>query len=156
MRFIPALSVPLLSTCIALSLAQARADDPSSPPAPPAAPAGVTTSPSDVGPPPPARSGRRRAFVLAELTAKLGLTAEQQKTVAGILAVSASQVKELRGDDTLSKVDKRARRKLIGDLTRAQIRAALTPDQMKIFDSLPANSRRSGPEQPAPPAPPAS
>jgi Spy/CpxP family protein refolding chaperone len=150
-----ALSLAALSACITLSLARARADDTPPAPAPQQAQAGVETSPSDVGPPPPSRSGRRRGYVLSELTAKLGLTADQQKTVAGILAASAGQVKELRSDDSLSRAERRARMRQIGDSTRTQIRALLTPDQQKAFDALPPGSLLRGKGQPAPTPPPA-
>jgi hypothetical protein len=89
--------------------------------------------------------------VLGELTAKLNLTAEQQKAIGAILANSDSQLKDLRGDDSLSMEDKRAKMKQINESTRSQIRAGLTPSQQKIFDTLPANGGRRG--QPPPAAP---
>jgi len=105
----------------------------------------------------PARHRHGRGFVLGELTAKLNLTPAQQKTVGDILSSSESQMKALRGDDTLSQVDKRAKMQQINQLTRSQIRAALTPAQQAIFDTLPANGGRRGqqppPEPTTPPAP---
>lgn len=150
-----ALSLALLSAGLALCLGQARADDPSSPPAPPPAAPGSDNGPSDVGPPPPPHHRHPRGFVLGELTAKLSLTPAQQKTVGGILSSSESQMKALRGDDTLSQDDRRAKMRQIGESTRAQIRAALTPAQQAIFDTLPANGGRRG-QPPAPTAPPTS
>lgn len=95
--------------------------------------------------------GRMGAFVLGELTAKLGLTAEQVKAVGAIIADGASQAKVVHGDETLSQEDRRAKMKGIFQSTRTQIRAALTPSQQKEFDALPANNRG----RPAPPPPPA-
>lgn len=145
-----ALSLALLTAGLALSLGQARADDTSAPPPPPPT-SGTDTSTSDVGAPPPAHRRHGRGFVLGELTAKLSLTPAQQTTVGGILSTSESQMKALRGDDTLSKEDRRSRMRQIGESTRAQIRAALTPAQQAVFDTLPANGGRRG-QQP-PPAP---
>jgi Spy/CpxP family protein refolding chaperone len=96
--------------------------------------------------------------VLAELTAKLSLTPDQQKTVGKIIADGRAQLKDLRGDDSISQADKRAKMREINASTRGQIRAALTPDQQKIFDALPANEGRgagqAAPEASAPPAQP--
>jgi hypothetical protein len=157
MKYATALSLALLSAGLAPPLSQARADDTSAPPAPPPPSSGTDTSTSDVGPPPPARHRHGRGFVLGELTAKLNLTPAQQKTVGDILSSSESQMKALRGDDTLSQVDKRAKMQQINQLTRSQIRAALTPAQQAIFDTLPANGGRRGqqppPEPTTPPAP---
>jgi len=149
-----ALSLALFSAGIALSCTQARADDSTVPPIPPPAPSSPDTSPADGGQAQP-RHRRPRGFVLGELTAKLDLTAAQQKTVGGVLAAGQTQMKELRGDDTLSQEDKRARMRGIGESTRAQIRAALTPAQQAIFDTLPANGGRRGHQPPGPTEPPA-
>jgi hypothetical protein len=93
----------------------------------------------------------RGAFVLGELTEKLSLTADQQKAVGAIIADGEGQMKALRKDDSLSQEDKRSKGRSIMEQERAQIRAALTADQQKIFDSLP---RHRGQGEKAPPAPP--
>ena len=148
--------VLLLSLVLALPLTLARADDsaPSAPP--PAAPGAPDTSPADGTA--PAHHRRRPGYVLAELTAKLSLTPDQQKTVGKIIADGRAQLKDLRGDDSISQADKRAKMREINASTRGQIRAALTPDQQKIFDALPANEGRgagqAAPEASAPPAQP--
>jgi hypothetical protein len=95
----------------------------------------------------------RPAFILGELTAKLGLSPEQQKTVGALIASSDSQVKAIREDDSIAREDKRAQMRTIIETTRGQIRAALTQDQQKIFDTLPTRGNRGG-NPPAPtPAP---
>jgi hypothetical protein len=81
-------------------------------------------------------------FVLGELTAKLTLTADEQKTVGGFIRDCDGQLRALRGDDSLSKEDKRAKMKAIIDATRVQIRGVLTPDQQAIFDTLPTRGGR--------------
>lgn len=93
-------------------------------------------------------------YVLADLTRKLDLTADQQKAVAAILASSEAQTRELRGDDSISAEDKRAKMREIFNLTRTQIRAALTPAQQKTFDALPANGGRRGQAEPTEPTQP--
>jgi hypothetical protein len=93
-----------------------------------------------------------RAFVLADLTKKLDLSADQQKAVGAIIASADGQLRGLRGDDSLSMEDKRAKMREIVGSERAQIRAALTPDQQKTFDALPVNGGRrpQGEPNPAP------
>ena len=140
-------SLSLLSLGLALTLAPARADDAATPPVPPPAPAAAPTSPAD-GAAQPRQRHRRPGFELAELTQKLSLTADQQKTVGAIIATSRTQMKELRGDDSLSKDDKRQKMKAIMDTSKTQFRAALTTDQQKLFDALPATGGRPS----APPA----
>jgi hypothetical protein len=139
-------SLSLLSAGLVLSLASARADDPSAPPVPPPAPDAPATTPADGQP----QHHRRMhpAFVLGELTAKLTLTADQQKTVGGFIKDCDGQLRALRGDDTLTKEDKRAKMKGIIETTRGQIRGALTPEQQAIFDTLPTHPERG--EKPAP------
>jgi hypothetical protein len=131
-----ALRLSALSLGLAALAFPARADNPSQPPVPPATPAAAKASPADgtVTQPPP---HRRRGFVLARLTEKLGLTVDQQKTIGGFIADGRSQAREVRDDDSLSDEDRRAKLRAILEATRGQIRAALTPDQQKQFDALP-------------------
>jgi hypothetical protein len=133
------LSATLLSAGLVLSLASARAEDPSSPPVPPPVPASPDTSPAD-GAPAPAPAHRRhmrQAFILADLTEKLGLTADQQKTIGGFIASADVQGKALRQDDSIPRDEKRQKMKAIMETTRGQIRGALTPAQQQTFDAMP-------------------
>jgi hypothetical protein len=93
--------------------------------------------------------------VLGELTAKLGLTPDQQKTVGGIIASARSQGKELREDTALTPQARREKMQAIQQAAREQIRAALTPAQQQTFDALPVNAGQQPPPAGAPPAPPA-
>jgi hypothetical protein len=143
MKQFPAISLSMFSVGLALSASHAWADDPASPPAAPAAPANSQTSPGagdEPTPTPGPQHHRRmsRGYVLEDLTDKLTLTADQQKSVGGIIESGRSQAKALHGDDSLSGEDKRAKMRAIMTSTHDQIRAALTPDQQKIFDTLPA------------------
>ena len=125
-----AVSLSVLSIGLAFS-ASARADDPSSPPTPPPP---APTGPADGTAP---QRHHRGGYVLADLTDKLGLTADQQKTVGAIIDDGRSQAKSVRSDETLSRDDKRAKMGAIMKATHDQIRAALTLDQQKQFDALP-------------------
>src|ERR1035438_7792674 len=91
MKAHPAVSVSILSIALALSASTGRADDPASPPAPPpVAPGNPPATPGDgtqTAPTPPPKGPRRmrQGYELAELTEKLNLTADQQKTIGGII-----------------------------------------------------------------------
>jgi hypothetical protein len=144
-----AFALSLLSAGLALSLPSALADDASNaPPAPPQAPATPPAPDSSQAdgqaPPPPHRRRMHPAFVLGELTAKLNLSAEQQKTVGALIVSNDTQLRDLRADDSVAREDKRAKMAAIIEATRAQIRAALTPDQQKIFDTLPTRGEHGG------------
>ena len=132
------LSLSILSAGLVLSQASLRADDVQPPPP---QPPGADAGPSD-GQTPPTHKRMHRPLSLAELTAKLSLTADQQKTIGPILANARSQAKDLHDDDSISKEDKRAKMKEILATSKSQIRAALTPDQQKIFDSLPERKKK--------------
>jgi hypothetical protein len=141
-------SFAALAAAFLLSFPIARADDgPQSPPPAPPAEGGNGDNPPPAPPPgandqpPPRHRGHRQQWVLAELTQKLGLSADQQKTVGEIIASSRAQAKELQGDESLSQDDRRAKMSEIARSTRASIRAALTPDQQKVFDALPERGR---------------
>jgi len=145
MKTSPLFSLSLISAGVALSLAPARADDASAPPVPPPAPAGQDTSPgAGQAPPPPHHRRMHPAFVLGELTAKLSLTADEQKSVGAVIADTDGQLKALREDDSIAKEDKRAKMKTITETARGQIRALLTPAQQAIFDTLPTRGERGG------------
>ena len=145
MKTSPLFSLSLISAGVALSLAPARADDASAPPVPPPAPAGQDTSPgAGQTPPPPHHRRMHPAFVLGELTAKLSLTADEQKSVGAVIADTDGQLKALREDDSIAKEDKRAKMKTITETARGQIRALLTPAQQAIFDTLPTRGERGG------------
>jgi Spy/CpxP family protein refolding chaperone len=143
------LSLSLVSAGLALSQAALRADDAPPPPAPPppmvdGPPAVGQTPPADSQTPPPQRRRGHRPLSLAELTQKLNLTADQQKTIGPIIANARSEAKELHDDESMTPEDKRARMKDILATSKAQIRAALTPDQQKVFDALPQRGAKGG------------
>jgi hypothetical protein len=135
-------SISLLSAGLALCAPRAWADEPASPPAPPVAPGSPPATPGGGGeqaptPPPQHRGRMRPGYVLADLTDKLGLTADQQKTIGAVIKDSQGQMQAVRGDDSMSRDDKRSKMREIMASTRGQIRAALTPDQQKQFDAMP-------------------
>ena len=133
--------LPLLAG-LALPLSAALADDASGPPPPPPAPPAQGTSPAQgVQPPPPPRHRAGPGYALEDLTAKLALTPDQQKTVGAAIDSARSQGKALRSDDSLSREDRREKMRALAKAAHDQIRAALNPDQQKLFDALPAPQR---------------
>ena len=146
----PILSIRALALAAGLALPAytALCDDSSAPPQPPPAPPPPQTSPSDGGGAPGPRHRMGPGYSLEELTSKLALTADQQKTVGGIIDSARSQSRALRNDTTLSWDDKRDKMRQIAKSAHDQIRAALTPDQQKQFDALPPphGARPRGPD----------
>jgi len=71
------------------------------------------------------------------LDEKLHLTDAQKQQITGIWADAEQKGKALRGDDSLSKDDRRAKMREIMKASQAQVRAVLTPEQQTTFDSLP-------------------
>jgi hypothetical protein len=147
---------------LVLSQVPLRAEDTTTvQPAPPT----LDTPPADnaQNPPPAGRKHGHEAYKLTELTEKLGLTVDEQKVIGPIINSARGQAKEVRDDQSLSHEDKRAKMKGIAETARSQIRAALTPDQQKLFDALPTRGEKpqaqvpegGTPQAPAtPPAPP--
>jgi Spy/CpxP family protein refolding chaperone len=140
------LRLSLLSIGLALPAAASFAQDSTSQPPPPA-PSAPETSPGEGTQAPPPR--RRGGFVLEDLTQKLNLTADQQKTVGDAIKSGRDQMRAIRSDDSLSDDDKRAKSREANAATKAAIRALLTPDQQAIFDKLPARGERPPPPPPA-------
>jgi Spy/CpxP family protein refolding chaperone len=95
------------------------------------------------------------------LQTKLGLSDAQVAQVKAIFKAQMQQMRALREDDSLSNQDRRAKAAALRQSIRTQIRAILTPDQQKIFDSMPPPRMRGGgppgeeggppPEPPPPP-----
>ena len=139
MNRITPLAFGVLSSVLLLSASPSRADDPANPPAPPAAPSNPPAPvDGDQPPPPPApRHGHMRpGYTLDDLTQKLTLTADQQKTIGPIIDDANAQTKTVRGDDSLAQDDKREKIRAIMKSEHDSIRAVLTADQQKIFDTL--------------------
>jgi hypothetical protein len=142
----PSFAVALFVLSLALAFpVSARADDPANPPTPPPAPPAAQPPADGTEPAPQHRHHMRPAYVLSDLTAKLSLTPDQQKQVGAFIDSGNNQAKQLRGDDSVSREDKRARMGAIMKATHDQIRAVLTADQQKQFDALPAHGGR-GPD----------
>jgi Spy/CpxP family protein refolding chaperone len=139
-----ALRLSLLSIGLALPVAAVFAQDTANQPAPPP-PSAPDTSPGEGAPPPHRRGG---GYVLEDLTQKLSLTADQQKSVGDAIKSGREQMKALRDDDSLSDDDRRAKGRELMASTKAAIRALLTADQQAIFDKLPTR----GGHRPPPPA----
>lgn len=137
-----AFTLGLLSIGLVLSAAVSRADDSATPPAPPSTALVQQPAGDDAAPAAPARRQKRvRNFMLAKLTTKLSLTADEQTAIGAILSTAQAQVQTLRGDDTMTLGEFRTQVRAIRANARAQIRADLTPAQQAIFDTLPQNGK---------------
>jgi Spy/CpxP family protein refolding chaperone len=147
-----ALRLSLLSIGLAIPAAASFAQDATNQPPPPA-PAAPETAPAEGTLAPPPR--RRWGYTLEDLTQKLTLTADQQKSVGDAIKSGREQMKALRDDEALSDDDRRAKGRELMASTRAAIRALLTPEQQAIFDKIPTRGERRAPPPPADGAPPA-
>lgn len=93
------------------------------------------------------------------LDEKLQLTADQKQKITAIWDKAEEQGKALRADESLSRDDRRAKGAELMKATHADVRAVLTADQQKIFDTLPQDRpmrrkpRTEGGEAPPPPPP---
>lgn len=87
----------------------------------------------------------RSEHMIQQLQAKLGLSEDQVQQIEGIFKTQFQQMKALRGDDSLSDDDRRAKMMALRQSVRGQIRSILTPDQQKTFDTLPSGGRPHGP-----------
>ena len=132
----------------------------------------ATPAPPPPPPPPPAagggnngpegRPGRWQPDPTQQaqrLKQALDLTQEQSDQVLAIFKDAAAQRQATMSDDSLSRNDMRAKMRGIMNGSQAKIRALLTPDQQKKFDSMPrpgpgGRNRGQGQGNPPPPPPP--
>ena len=113
---------------------------------------GAPPNSQDQAPPPPRRA--RSEQRLKEMKAKLGLTDSQVREIKTILKGQMQQMRDLREDESLSDDDRRAKLMALMKSGHDQVRAILTPDQQKIFDTMPPmgmGRHRGGPDGPPPP-----
>jgi protein CpxP len=99
--------------------------------------------------------GRRGGVTLDALTTRLKLTPDQQEKIKPILADRDTQMTALRGDQSASQDDRRAKMMKIRTDTNDKINAVLTPDQQaefkKMNDEMAARMAGGGGGAPAPP-----
>jgi hypothetical protein len=79
---------------------------------------------------------------LAELTSKLKLTDQQQKQIAPVVAERDKKVEAIKGDKSLSKVQKLKQGLAAQNDFKTGVEKYLTGDQVKTFDSM-MSERRS-------------
>ena len=99
------------------------------------APAATTPAASPAASPAP-DAGKQRVDPLERLTTALGLTDDQKAKIKPILDGRREKMMALRNDASVSADDKKAKMKEIMDTSNADIKAVLTPDQVKKFDEL--------------------
>src|ERR1700722_3798995 len=66
----------------------------------------------------------------------LNLTDDQKTKAKPIIEDMQQQIKDVRGDSTLSMTDKRAKMKGIREATTAKLKDILTPDQMAKWSTM--------------------
>lgn len=72
---------------------------------------------------------------LKQMTARLGLTAEQQEKIKPILDEEAAQVKAI-DNEKLTRAERRARMQELHQGTFEKIKPILTPEQLKKHDAM--------------------
>jgi len=116
----------------------------------------------------PERRGRMDpAEMLERLKTAVNLTDDQTAKVKAIFQDQREKMEALRGDESLSREDRRAKMMELMKAGHDQIRALLTPDQQQKFDAMPRpgfgrgprgegprGERAGGGEPPPPPPPP--
>jgi Spy/CpxP family protein refolding chaperone len=97
------------------------------------------------------RGQRMLEHRLQRLDGQLKLTDAQKTQITTIWKQSAEQGRALRKDDSLTRAERRDKMEAILKTAHDQVRAVLTPDQQKIFDTLPPERRgRRRASRPAP------
>lgn len=99
---------------------------------------------------------KMREHRLKLLEEKVHVTAEQKTQINAIWDKADEQGKALREDKSVAREDRRAKMGEIMKSAHEQVRALLTPEQQKIFDTLPPEGPRGGPPHDGdrPPGPP--
>lgn len=85
------------------------------------------------------------AAQLKMLAEKLNLTDAQKAQATEILKAEAAKAAALRDEDGANRREKMKEMRAIREESRAKIRAILTPEQQKIFDTLPKRRPGGGP-----------
>lgn len=92
-------------------------------------------------PPPPAAGHGEFGAKLQEIVAQLGLSDEQKSKIAPILQQEGADLRAVREDASLRRLQKARRAREINQKASEQIRALLNPDQQKKYDELRAAAR---------------
>jgi Spy/CpxP family protein refolding chaperone len=114
-----------------------------------AAPAG-SPPPADAPAPPPPRRPNAAAQI-QRIKEKLSLTDDQVTQITKILQDLRTQGMALRQDTSLSDDDRRMKMQAMAKDLHDKVRALLTADQQKIFDTMPPMT--GGGRRPPPPPP---
>jgi Spy/CpxP family protein refolding chaperone len=96
------------------------------------------------------KSAGRADTELADLSTKLTLTDDQKAKIKPIIDDKEAKMHTVKMNKTGSDDDKKAQTKVIRTAADTQIRALLTPDQQKIFDTEKKKSAKK--DAAAPPA----
>jgi Spy/CpxP family protein refolding chaperone len=77
-----------------------------------------------------------RAAVRAHVARRLNLTAEQITRLKSRRSVAADAMKAIRADEGLTREQKIAQGRSLGEATRGEMRAILTPEQRAKLDAF--------------------
>lgn len=89
----------------------------------------------------PPRIAQMRERRLQQLDEKLHLTAEQKTRIQEIWNTAETQARALHDDAAATARARRTKRREVMQATHQQVRGVLTPDQQKIFDTMPRRAR---------------
>ncbi len=103
--------------------------------------AGATTMAPAAEPAPAAASPVEPAVRLQELSARLDLTADQKTKITAILRQEAADLRVLKDDSSLRRLQRLRRAREVNQKAAEQIRALLTPEQQPKYDELRASAR---------------
>lgn len=120
----------IVSAALAASLPLVNAADP--------APADQATS----GNHRPLRTLKQRRELQQQIAKKLHLTAEQRTQLKASRAKTAAALKAIRADAALSADQKKAKARETLQVARTEMRAVLTPEQLKKWDKLRQHLRK--------------
>ena len=97
---------------------------------------------------PPAVRGRPNFEAIAK---QLELTDDQKPKAKVVIDAQQKQMRELRGDTSLSQEDRRAKGKTIRDEATAKLKEILTPEQFAKYQKMTSGRRPAGPAPAATP-----
>ena len=94
---------------------------------------------------PEAKEGRAEARRdrMKQIAEELKLTAEQKEKLKPIFKEEAEKLRELRGDDKLTRVEKMAKVKEIREAGFTKIKTVLTPEQTEKFQKIREEARKN-------------
>lgn len=126
--------LPLMTLGGLMAFAPLASADDAKPVPPPDAPSTTDT-------PPPAKAHKHAAQNTKQILEKLNLTDEQKEKIKPLLKDQAEQMKTMNQDSSLSRADKRSKRKEIQEATNTKLKAIMSEDQFTQWEKLTSEAR---------------